>query len=589
MGAFITVVLAALVTGIAVAPASVTADPAWSSAVDLSAAGQSAYGPQVAMSTDGRYQTITWQRSNGSNYIIQARTSSDYGATWSTAVDLSGTGANATEPQVAMSSDGRYQTITWQRSNGSNDIIQASTSSDYGATWATAVDLSATGANALYPQIAMSSDGRYQTITWYRYNGSKDIVQSRTSSNYGASWATALDQSATLQHAYEPQVAVSSDGRYQTITWKRSNGSNTIIQSRTSSDYGTTWSTATDLSVTGQNADIPRVAMSSDGRYQTITWRRSNGSNTIIQASTSSDYGTTWGAAADLSDTGQTARNPQVAMSSDGRYQTITWYRSNGSNYIIQARTSSDYGTTWSTAAEPSATGQNALDPQIAMSSDGRYQTITWYRSNGTNTIVQASTWANPAAETSSTTARATFRFVLADGTECTAISPQVVIVGTMVTLPTADANCRTMPGSTVAGWTIPTPPGSTEYGSPTTPFGPGLSVRVVDSQTFTLVPFEPILTFVYDANVAAADSCTSNNVENTTATGRRNHVWVPRHDVTIARFPTRAACTPPGHTLTGWNTRGDGTGTSYRLDETLPSTWATDSVNERTLFAVWK
>jgi hypothetical protein len=113
--------------------------------------------------------------------------------------------------------------------------------------------------------------------------------------------------------------------------------------------------------------------------------------------------------------------------------------------------------------------------------------------------------------------------------------------------------------------------------------------VRVIDSQTFTLVPFEPILTFVYDANVAAADTCTSNDVENTTATGRRNFVWVPRHDVTIARFPTRAACTPPGHTLAGWNTRGDGTGTSYRIDEALPSTWATATVNERTLFAVWK
>ena len=67
-----------------------------------------------------------------------------HATSWGLPVNLSATGQNAYDPQVAMSSDGTYQTITWRRSNGTNDIIQAATSSDNGATWTT-TDLSATG------------------------------------------------------------------------------------------------------------------------------------------------------------------------------------------------------------------------------------------------------------------------------------------------------------------------------------------------------------------------------------------------------------------------------------------------------------
>lgn len=180
------------------------------------------------------------------------------------------------------------------------------------------------------------------------------------------------------------------------------------------------------------------------------------------------------------------------------------------------------------------------------------------------------------------------FVFSLPNGAECTSISPMRVQVGSMVTLPGADSNCRTMPGATVAGWTIPVPRDSTEFGSSAQPFPPGLRVRVVEGQRFTVVPYESVLTFTYDANVATADTCTSTGVENPTADDRGRRVWVPRADVTIARFPTQASCTPPGHALRGWSTRGDGTGTSYPTGEPLPTDWATSPTNRRTLYAVW-
>ncbi len=223
----------------------------------------------------------------------------------------------------------------------------------------------------------------------------------------------------------------------------------------------------------------------------------------------------------------------------------------------------------------------------MATSVSGDRQAITWYRGDGTNDVVQLSSLDLTSVNSAPTT-YAQFRFVTPEGVECTSISPMRVPVGSMASLPGVDADCRTMPGGTVAGWTIPTPPDSSEYGSPSNPFGPGLPVRVVDSQTFTVVPFEPILSFIYDANVALADTCTSTEVENTAPSRRERWVWVPRTDIALAAFPTQAACTPPGHRLTGWNTNGSGTGTTYGTGDRLPAAWGTDSANRRTLYAVW-
>lgn len=182
---------------------------------------------------------------------------------------------------------------------------------------------------------------------------------------------------------------------------------------------------------------------------------------------------------------------------------------------------------------------------------------------------------------------QAEFTYFLPDGRECTSISPQRVQVGTMVELPGVTALCQTMTGSTIVGWTIPVPTGFTGYGSPSEPFPPGLRVRVVESQRFTAVVREPILTFVYDANVATADSCISNSVIHAGSDDRHARVWVPRSDIAQARFPVIAACTPPGHRLSGWTDRVSGV--TFEAGAALPSDWADEKANRRTLYATWQ
>jgi hypothetical protein len=181
------------------------------------------------------------------------------------------------------------------------------------------------------------------------------------------------------------------------------------------------------------------------------------------------------------------------------------------------------------------------------------------------------------------------FSFVLPDGRECTSISPQRVQVGTMVELPGENALCQTMEGSSVAGWVIPTAPGFTGYGSAFEPFPPGLKVRVIESQRFTLVPLEPVMKIALDANVADDIECVVNQeVTHRVSGDRLSHTWVPREIYALARAPLQAPCQPQGYELTGWNTTGDGTGVGLAPGAPLPAEWQNHMSNHHTLYAVW-
>jgi len=516
--------------------------------------------------------------------------SSDFGVTWGSVVDLSDGTQNTGYLRVAMSADGRYQTVVWREYDGSHWLVQARSSSDFGATWSVATTVSAAGSSTFLPSLDMSSDGRYQTITWEKDDTTDQIMVSR-SSNFGANWSTESALSASGENAETAQVAISADGQTQTVVWLRYDGSNFRIQARTSTDFGANWDPVIDLSEAGRNAYFPQIALSSDGSQQLATWTRlDDNSNRRVQVATSSDAGTTWGSVADLSAAGQSVfTSPQIALSSDGSQQFATWVRTDGSNDRVQIAASSDAGETWGSVTDLSAEGQSAKGAQVAVSANGAQQMVAWVLGETTNnSTVQVAVNASASSTPSRTAAMAEFRFFTPEGEECTSISPVRVQVGTMYTLPGEDALCRTMKDSAVAGWTIPVAPGFSGYGSESAPFPPGLAVRVIDSQRFTVVPFEPVLEFIYDSNVGIGATCADNAVSHSSTNGRESFVWVPRTDVSLARFASTPACTPSDHRLVGWNTNGDGTGETFVPGESLPVDWAEHRSNERHLYAMW-
>ena len=121
----------------------------------LSAAGQHAARPRVAMDADGN-AVFTWLRSDGTNERVQARARSAAGAL-SAVQTLSAPGQHASDARVAVAASG-MAVFTWQRSDGTNARVQARTRSRTGVLGSVET-LSPAGDDAYVPRLAMNADG----------------------------------------------------------------------------------------------------------------------------------------------------------------------------------------------------------------------------------------------------------------------------------------------------------------------------------------------------------------------------------------------------------------------------------------------
>jgi hypothetical protein len=191
-----------------------SAGAAWTAPATLSAAAQNALDPQVAVDASGN-AVFTWRRSDGTNWRIQARARSAAGALGPVQT-LSAAGQNALTPQVAVDANGNA-VFTWRRFDGTHWRIQSRARSAAGALGPIQT-LSAAGRNATLPQLGVDSAGD-AVFVWQRSDGTNWRVQSRARSAAGA-LATVQTLSAAGQNSVTPQVAVDPAGR-AVFTWER--------------------------------------------------------------------------------------------------------------------------------------------------------------------------------------------------------------------------------------------------------------------------------------------------------------------------------------------------------------------------------
>lgn len=355
----------------------------WNVPVDLSS--WSSQNPQVALSSTGSNALIVWQRFNGDDFIIQSIRSTDGGDSWGSTTDLSLTGQNAVQPRVSISSDGSKAIVIWKRFNGSNFIIQAIISHDGGATWATPVNLSPSGQNADNHQTMTSSDGLH-TIAVYTVNNS---IQAITSSDGGTNWSEPLTLASSGQVG-APQLAMSWDGTNAIIIWQSFENANSIVHAISTKNSGATWNEPVTLTLTGQYADRPRIALSSNGLQAIATWENYDSGNSVVQSVFSTDGGTIWTAPMNLSSAEQNSKNPQLAFSADGSKAIVVWWNSSGSNYLIQSIASLDGGMTWNKPSNISSSEQSAIYPSIIVNANGSRAIAAWMKINGRKYCIQS-------------------------------------------------------------------------------------------------------------------------------------------------------------------------------------------------------
>jgi hypothetical protein len=297
------------------------------SAIDtLSDPGQNASSPQVTVDGGGN-AVFAWARFNGANDVIETRARSS-GGTLSAVQLLSVVGQNASQPQVSVDPNGNA-TFAWRRFDGTKNRIQARARSAAG-TLSTVQSLSAASQDASQPQVAVDGSGK-AVFVWSVFNGTNDIIQARTRSAAGTLSATQA-LSGGGQNASSPQVAVDGGGN-AVFAWVRFNGTNYVIQARMRSAAGTL-SSLLPVSAVGQNAEAPQVGIDSSGN-SVLVWARSDGTKKRIQARTLSSGGTLAGTQT-ISVAGQDASVPQVAVDPTGK-AFATWQRFDGKKFRVEA------------------------------------------------------------------------------------------------------------------------------------------------------------------------------------------------------------------------------------------------------------
>ena len=159
----------------------------WGSVTTLPDAGQNAITPKIALSEDGTKATVVWNQFNGLNddrILSRSALISENTASWGFPKNLSASGQNASGPQIALSENGTTASVVWTHSdiNSPDDVIGNISARIDGkdATWGSVINLSAPSSLAITPLINISADGTKATAIWAHRAGSAERVQSRS-------------------------------------------------------------------------------------------------------------------------------------------------------------------------------------------------------------------------------------------------------------------------------------------------------------------------------------------------------------------------------------------------------------------------
>ena len=217
--------------------------------------------------------------------------------------------------------------------------------------------------------VAMDAAGN-AVLVWPTTKNGFTVVQSSVRPA-GGSFGAPVDLTTDDQSAFDPRVAMSAGGEAIAV-WTRSNGTDTIAQASRKPAGSTSFGPPTNLSQPGPaaasaegNASNARVALNDQGAAA-VTWVRNDPSNTIVQARVRPAGSTDFSAVLDLSATGQSASTPEVAIDNAGR-STYVWARPDGTRTRIQSRFLTAAGAFGAGVDDLSSDDRNGSSPQVAL------------------------------------------------------------------------------------------------------------------------------------------------------------------------------------------------------------------------------
>lgn len=326
------------------------------------APGQQARSPDVGMDAFGA-ATAVWERWNGTNWVISAKTRPAGGAWSPFARQLSTAARNATQPRLAVNEAGAA-VLAWLLEEGSGThTVQALTRPAGGSFELTPSPLSDTGEDGRTPEVAIGEGGA-ACVVWGRVDGTVEVVRS-ANRPVGASWSAAENLTDPQQNnAGHPHIAVDAAGTAIAV-WEGvfvTPFMSTRIQTATRAAGGA-WSAPELISDSG--ATDTQVAVDRAGNAFAV-WARHLGPAARVEA-VRRPVGGGWSSPADLSSAEFDVINPDVAAAAGSATAVAVW--ESADNFSIIRAAVWTAGGDWS-SGQDLASGQSA-SPEVSMDAAG--------------------------------------------------------------------------------------------------------------------------------------------------------------------------------------------------------------------------
>lgn len=232
---------------------------AWSAPSDLSAAGKSAFLPDLGIADNGD-ATVVWTISTSVARAVQTATYA--GGAWTASSDLTGPGGALIFARVAVSGKG-HAVAAWSRGTRSDGVV-AATVRRAGGQWSTPRDVADAG--AFFPDVAIS-DRALAVVVWEQAwaDGRASAINAATRRADG-SWTQPVELDG---FGSQVDVAMTDKGDVVAV-WTAWN----VLRSATMTPDAT-WSRADDVATAPSDMTLQAAEVAIDDKRRAVAvWRR---------------------------------------------------------------------------------------------------------------------------------------------------------------------------------------------------------------------------------------------------------------------------------------------------------------------------
>ncbi len=246
---------------------------AWGALQHVSVSGHDANLPRVGIDSAGNAVAV-WPYYNGTANVVQASTRSRATGLWEASPQTI-SAANASSPDVTVAPAGDALAIWYNGTRGESSFRPAAT-----GVWGAGQQLAPAPDYTSNPRVALDAAGN-AVADWEIDTTGRFVDASFRPAATGV-WSTPQHLSASGASAYGPQVGFDAAGNAVAV-WYRYNTTKSVVQSSRRAAANGVWSQPENLSADGQDALSLRLAVDPAGNAVAV-WKRSNGTNVIVES-----------------------------------------------------------------------------------------------------------------------------------------------------------------------------------------------------------------------------------------------------------------------------------------------------------------